>query len=132
MAQRFKNNAPLLEEDGQFGSLRAPQAGAARYIGKLNHNFRLIYKDFELLEYKEEEGESIEPKYFLPIIPTILLNGSSGIAVGFASNVLNRNIKDIIDASIKTINGKNIQSIKPHLNGFTGEFVQDTENSKGG
>jgi DNA topoisomerase-2 len=51
-----------------------------------------------LLEYKEEEGESIEPKYFLPIIPTILLNGSSGIAVGFASNVLNRNIKDIIDA----------------------------------
>jgi hypothetical protein len=32
---------------------------------------------------------------------------------------------------IKTINGKNIQSIKPHLNGFTGEFVQDTENSKG-
>jgi DNA topoisomerase-2 len=110
------------------GSLRAPQAGAARYIGtKLNHNFRLIYKDFELLEYKEEEGESIEPKYFLPIIPTILLNGSSGIAVGFASNVLNRNI---IDASIKTINGKNIQSIKPHLNGFTGEFIQDTENSK--
>jgi hypothetical protein len=44
--------------------MRAPQAGAARYIGtKLNHNFRLIYKDFELLEYKEE-GESIEPKYF--------------------------------------------------------------------
>jgi hypothetical protein len=44
--------------------------------------------------------------------------------------MLNRNIKDIIDASIKTINGKNIQSIKPHLNGFTGEFIQDTENSK--
>jgi hypothetical protein len=55
---------PLLEEDGQFGSLRAPQAGAARYIGT-NHNFRLIYKDFELLEYKEEEGESIEPISYL-------------------------------------------------------------------
>lgn len=131
MAQKFKNNAPLLEEDGQFGSLRAPQAGAARYIGtKLNDNFRLIYKDFELLEYKEEEGESIEPKYFLPIIPTILLNGSSGIAVGFASNVLNRDIKDIIDACIKTINGKKIESIKPHLNSFIGQFIQDSENSK--
>lgn len=131
MAQRFKNNAPLLEEDGQFGSLRAPQAGAARYIGtKLNDNFRLIYKDFELLEYKEEEGESIEPKYFLPIIPTILLNGSSGIAVGFASNVLNRDIKDIIDACIKTINGKKIESIKPHLNSFIGQFIQDSENNK--
>lgn len=131
MAQRFKNNAPLLEEDGQFGSLRAPQAGAARYIGtKLSDNFRLIYKDFELLEYKEEEGESIEPKYFLPIIPTILLNGSSGIAVGFASNVLNRDIKDIIDACIKAINGKKIESIKPHLNSFIGKFVQDSENNK--
>ena len=68
MAQKFKNNAALLEEDGQFGSLRSPQPGAARYIGtKLSENFRLIYKDFDLLDYKEEEGESIEPKYFLPI-----------------------------------------------------------------
>jgi DNA topoisomerase-2 len=82
-----------------------------------------------VLEYKEEEGESIEPKYFLPIIPTILLNGSSELQL-VLHQMLNRNIKDIIDASIKTINGKNIQSIKPHLNGFTGEFVQDTENSK--
>ena len=55
MAQKFKNNAALLEEDGQFGSLRSPQPGAARYIGtKLSNNFRLIYKDFDLLDYKEE------------------------------------------------------------------------------
>ena len=86
MAQKFKNNAALLEEDGQYGSLRSPQPGAPRYIGtKLNENFRLIYKDFELLNYKEEEGETIEPEFFLPIIPTVLLNGSSGIAVGFAA-----------------------------------------------
>ena len=108
MAQKFKNNASLLEEDGQFGSLRSPQAGAPRYIGtKLSDNFRLIYKDFELLEHKEEEGESIEPKFFLPIVPTVLLNGSSGIAVGFASNVLNRDIKSIIDACVKVLADKN-------------------------
>ncbi len=96
MAQKFKNNMPLLEEDGQFGSLRSPEPGAPRYIGtKLNKNFRLLYKDFELLDYKEEEGEEIEPNYFLPIIPTILINGSSGIAVGFSSNILNRNPLDI-------------------------------------
>ena len=131
MAQKFKNNAALLEEDGQFGSLRSPQPGAARYIGtKLSENFRLIYKDFDLLDYKEEEGESIEPKYFLPIIPTVLLNGSSGIAVGFASNVLNRDIKSIIDSCVKVIEGKKISSIKPSLNEFTGEFIQDKENSK--
>ncbi len=131
IAQKFKNNAPLLEEDGQFGSLRSPQAGAPRYIGtKLSENFRLIYKDFELLEYKEEEGETIEPKFFLPIVPTVLLNGSSGIAVGFASNVLNRDIKDLIDACVKVLNGKNPGEVKPSLNGFTGEFIQDTENKK--
>ena len=131
MAQRFKNNAPLLEEDGQFGSLRSPQAGAPRYIGtKLSENFRLIYKDFELLEYKEEEGESIEPKYFLPIVPAVLLNGSSGIAVGFASNVLNRDIKSIIDACVKVLAGKEPGEVKPSLNGFNGEFIQDKENNK--
>ena len=131
MAQKFKNNAALLEEDGQYGSLRAPQPGAARYIGtKLNDNFRLIYKDFDLLNYKEEEGESIEPRYFLPIIPTILLNGSSGIAVGFASNVLNRDIKSIIDECGKVLSGKKVSSIKPSLNEFTGEYIQDPDNNK--
>lgn len=131
MAQKFKNNAPLLEEIGQFGSLRSPQPGAARYIGtKLSNNFRFIYKDFDLLQYKEEEGELIEPHYFLPIIPTILLNGSSGIAVGFSSNILNRDIRDIIDSCVKVLTGKKQSLIKPSLNEFTGEFIQDKENSK--
>lgn len=131
LAQKFKNNAPLLEEDGQFGSLRSPQPGAPRYIGtKLSSNFRLIYKDFDLLEYKEEEGETIEPKFFLPIVPTVLINGGSGIAVGFASNILNRDIKEIIDSCIKCINSKKISTIKPSLIGFTGEYIQDQENNK--
>lgn len=131
MAQKFKNNAPLLEEDGQFGSLRSPQPGAARYIGtKLNENFKLLYKDFELLTYKEEEGEKIEPEFFLPIIPTVLLNGSSGIAVGFASNVLNRNAIELIDSCVKILKGRKIKNITPSLNEFTGEFIQDEENNK--
>jgi DNA topoisomerase-2 len=131
LAQKFKNNAPLLEEDGQFGSLRSPQPGAPRYIGtKLSPNFRLIYKDFDLLEYKEEEGETIEPKFFLPIIPTVLINGGSGIAVGFASNILNRDIKEIIDSCVKCINSKKITNIKPSLIGFTGDYIQDSENNK--
>lgn len=131
MAQKFKNNAPLLDEIGQFGSLRSPQPGAPRYIGtKLNGNFKLLYKDFELLEYKEEEGEVIEPKFFLPIIPTILINGSSGIAVGFSSNLLNRDVKSVTDACINLLNEKSIKEIKPSLNEFTGDFVKDTENHK--
>ena len=131
LAQTFKNNVPFLTKDGQFGSLRSPQASAARYIGaSLSENFRLIYKDFDLLTYKEEEGESIEPEFFLPIIPTILLNGSQGIAVGFASNILNRNIIDIIEACIKVLNNKKISEIKPYLNDFIGEYIQSKENNK--
>ncbi len=131
MAQKFKNNMPLLDEDGQFGSLRSPEPGAARYIGtKLNKNFRLLYKDFELLENKFEEGEEIEPKFFLPIIPTVLINGSSGIAVGFASNILNRSPKEIIDACQEILKGKTIKAIKPQIASFNGTFDQDLENHK--
>jgi len=131
MAQRFKNSLPLLEEHGQFGSLRSPDPGAPRYIGtKLSKNFRLLYKDFDLLNFKEEEGESIEPYYYLPIIPTVLLNGSSGIAVGFSSNILNRDPNDLISACLKLLQGKSIDTTKPFLKDFKGEFTNDIENSK--
>ena len=98
MAQDFKNSMSIFEQDGQFGTLRSPEPGAPRYIGvKFNKNFRLLYKDFDLIENQYEEGEKIEPKFFLPIIPTVLLNGSSGIAVGFATNILNRNPINLLE-----------------------------------
>ena len=131
MAQKFKNNLPLLEEDGQFGSLRSPEPGAARYIGtKLSKNFKLLFKDFELLEHKKEEGDIIDPHYFLPIIPMVLVNGTSGIAVGFASNILNRNPNDLIDACVSLLKGKSIESIKPYIKDFKGEIINDKENPK--
>lgn len=131
MAQRFKNNTPLLEEDGQFGTLRSPEAGAPRYIGtKLSPYFNLIYKDKELLEYKKEEGELIEPKYFLPIIPMVLVNGSSGISVGFSSNILNRDIFDVIKSCEDVIKNKKIKDQPPKISTFNGDFLQDSDNSK--
>lgn len=131
MAQSFKNNMSLLDEVGQFGSLRSPEAGASRYIGtRLNKNFRLLYKDFELLNYKEEEGQKIEPYFFLPIIPMVLINGSSGIAVGFASNILNRNPLDVIKSCIQVLNDKKINSVKPFNYFFNGEYINDESNHK--
>ena len=125
MAQSFKNSLPLLEEIGQFGSIRSPEAGAPRYIStKLTKNFRLLYKDFELLENQVEEGNVIEPKFFLPIIPTVLLNGSSGIAVGFATNILNRNPLDLIDACIKVLDGKQVGKLLPWLKDYNGPIEQ--------
>lgn len=121
MAQKFKNSMPVLEDIGQFGSLRSPEAAAPRYIAtKLHKNFRLLYKDFELLESRYEEGNEIEPKYFLPIIPTVLLNGGSGIAVGFATNILNRNPISLIDACLKSIDGKKYAEPTPWNREFNG------------
>ena len=129
MAQKFKNSLPLLDGIGQFGSLRSPSAGAPRYIsGKLHPNFRLIYQDFELLNNKIEEGEEIEPDYFLPIVPTVILNGSSGIAVGFATNILNRNPNDVVEACLDALNDKKIKTLSPWLSEFKGVFTRDRDN----
>lgn len=129
MGQSFKNSLPLLEGIGQYGTLRSPEAGAPRYIStKLSQNFRNLYKDFELIENQIDEGVVIEPKWFLPIIPTVILNGSSGIAVGFASNILNRNPKDVIDNCILYLKEKKVKEIKPWLSEFNGDWVRDNEN----
>ena len=129
MGTTYKNSLPLLEGIGQYGSLRVPEMGAPRYIGtKLSSNFRLLYKDFELLESKMEEGIPVEPEFFLPIVPTVLLNGSSGIAVGYSTNILNRNPIDVVDACIDFLKGKKVKELKPWFMDFGGTFTRDAEN----
>ncbi len=131
MAQTFKNSLPLLEGVGQFGSLRSPSAGAPRYISaKLHPNFRLIYQDFELLKNRIEEGQEIEPEYFLPIVPTVILNGSSGIAVGFATNILNRNPKTVVKACLSVLENKRMPKLPPWVQGFKGNFERHPDNPK--
>jgi len=131
MAQDFKSSMPIFQGIGQFGSLRAPEAGAPRYVGvKFNENFRLLYKDFELTSQRFEEGEEIEPKFFLPIIPTVLLNGGSGIAVGFATNIMNRHPLTLIDACYDVLDKKKVRQLPPWIRGFTGTFTQLPENHK--
>ena len=129
MGQSFKNNLPILDGIGQYGSLRSPEAGAPRYIStKLHSNFRLIYKDFELLENQLDEGVVIEPKVYLPIIPMVIVNSSSGIGMGYASNILGRNPRDICQACMDYLNGKKVKELKPWLNEFSGDWVRDTDN----
>lgn len=125
MAQPFKNSLPLLQPIGQFGSLRSPEAGAARYIStKTTENFRLLYKDFELLETRYEEGSMIEPKFFLPIVPAVLLNGSSGIAVGFATNILNRNPLGLIDACVRVLENRKLLPLYPWWKDYNGKVIE--------
>lgn len=128
MGTTYKNSLPLLEGYGQYGSLKVPVLGAPRYIGtKLSKNFRLLYKDFELLKNKIDEGVEVEPDFFLPIVPTILLNGSSGIAVGYSTNILNRNPIDVVDACLDFLRGKKVKELKPWLREFSGTWTRDAE-----
>ncbi len=131
MAQDFKNNLSLFERIGQFGSLKSPNASASRYISvKLSNVFDLIYKDNELLKYKYDEGHKIEPEYYLPIIPMVLINGGSGIAVGFSTNILNREAKQVIKDCISYLKSGKIGDLKPSINEFSGTFVRDEDNHK--
>ena len=129
MGQKFKNNLPILDGIGQYGSLRCPVAGAPRYIStKLHPNFRLIFKDFELLENQIDEGVKIEPKWYLPILPIVVINSSISIGMGYSSNILGRNPKDVVQACIDYLNGKKIKELKPWLSEFSGEWKRDKEN----
>ena len=129
MGQVFKNNLPILDGIGQYGSLRSPVAGASRYIGtKLHPNFRLIFKDFDLLENQVEEGVVIEPKWYLPILPMVIINSSISIGMGYASNILGRNPKEVTQACIDYLNGKKIKELKPYQPEFAGTWKRDKDN----
>ncbi|CDJ28965.1 LOW QUALITY PROTEIN: DNA topoisomerase II, related [Eimeria mitis] len=127
MAQRFvgSNNLNFLEPVGQFGSRKegGKDASAPRYIfTKLAPYTRLVFPEADdpLLEYLYEEGQKIEPKYYVPVIPTILVNGSEGIGTGWSSFIPNFNPRDIISNLKRFIAGEEMVRMKPWYRGFKG------------
>lgn len=95
------NNINLLTPSGQFGTRRmgGKDAASARYIfTKLEPITRTIFHpdDDQLLNYLKDDGTSIEPEYYVPVIPMILVNGADGIGSGWSSTIPNYNPRDII------------------------------------
>ena len=90
---------------GQVSSLRVPNVDVAtRYLSvKKSEFFDLFFADKELLEIQTEEGEQIEPKYFLPIVPMVLLNRTNSPGFGFSFRSFSYNLNDIIDNLIVSI-----------------------------
>ena len=99
-----KNNIPLLFRDGQFGTrlLGGKDAAAGRYtFTKLDELTRHIFvpSDDHLLPRKKEDGELIEPMFYIPIIPMILVNGcQAGIGTGWSCSIPTYNPLDLIHA----------------------------------
>ena len=103
MAQNFvgSNNINLFNPEGQFGSrLKGGKDSAAeRYIyTSLNKITRHIFclGDDKVLTYLEDDGQYVEPMFYVPIIPMVLVNGSKGIGTGFSTEILSYNPLDII------------------------------------
>jgi DNA topoisomerase II len=128
MAQNFcgSNNVNLLVPSGQFGTRRmgGKDHASARYIfTKLEKVTRTIFHpdDDELLEYIKEEGQTIEPEFYVPVIPMILVNGTEGIGTGWSSAIPNYDPRRIIDNIRSKIGGESVRPLVPSYCGFIGE-----------
>lgn len=126
------NNLPILKEDGNFGTRLTPLPSASRYIfAKLPVYFNELFLkcDDDNLIKQEFEGEEIEPLFYVPTLPLLLVNGTEGIGVGFASNILARDTKNIIKALRLKLKGKKPKRdlFIPSWNGFKGD-ITETDN----
>ena len=108
MAQIYvgTNNINLLSPNGQFGSRiqGGSDSSSPRYIYTLISQLtKLIFKEEDncILNYLSEDGQKIEPNYYIPIIPMILVNGGVGIGTGFSTNIPLYNPSNIIDSCLK-------------------------------
>ena len=129
------NNINLLYPSGQFGTrlMGGKDASSPRYIfTKLSTNINKYFNedDFELLEYLNDDGASIEPKYYVPTLPLILVNGCTGIGTGFSTHVPCFNPEDLSDRLLKLVDDPDyeIEELTPWYRGFTGTIKNVDEN----
>jgi DNA topoisomerase-2 len=135
MAQDYvgSNNINLLKPNGQFGTRihGGKDASSARYIcTQLSDISRFVFRkeDAPLLDYKDDDGFLIEPEFFVPIIPLVLINGALGIGTGFSTNVPSYNPLDIVRVLRAKLDNEEIgpaDTIRPWYRGYTGEIFDD-------
>lgn len=127
-----KSNINLFLPNGQFGTRLqgGKDAASARYINtQLNPIVNYIFPkdDMKLLKRAEADGVVVEPVYYVPIIPMILVNGGSGIATGFSSNVPNYNPEDLVEALYDKMAGKEMRKLVPWYKDYTGDIFDSTK-----
>jgi DNA topoisomerase-2 len=126
------NNMNLFLPIGQFGSRLTKESAAGRYIfTKFGPNFRQLFKkeDDSILENILVDGEKIEPKHYLPLLPMMLINGAQGTGTGHACLIMNYHPEQVRDAMIKVLSGKKLRDMEltPWFNGFKGTVARNQE-----
>ena len=127
MAQNYvgSNNINLLEPLGQFGTRLqgGDDSASERYIfTQLNTLTRTIFPEADdaILKYTDDDGTVVEPEYYVPIIPFVLINGISGIGTGFSSSIPSFDPRDIV------------RYLRARLGGGGGAFVLQGISGGGG
>jgi DNA topoisomerase II len=131
LAQDFvgSNNVNLLKPNGQFGSRikGGKDSSSPRYIyTELDTITRSIYKkhDEAVVKYLDDDGLLVEPEFYVPILPIVLVNGANGIGTGFSTSIPCYNPKDIIACLRVMLEGgmPDFAQLKPWYRGFIGSI----------
>tara|TARA_B100001057_G_scaffold101361_1_gene98483 strand:- start:14255 stop:15601 length:1347 start_codon:yes stop_codon:yes gene_type:complete len=130
MAATWNNNICLIEGRGSFGTRLVQEAGAPRYVySRVHDNFNKYIKDIDLSPI-HEDPEHQPPSFYLPIIPMVLVNGTKGIATGFATNILPHDPSDLAKACLQYIKNNAIRTpIRVKFPDYTGDVIQSEEDS---
>uniref|UniRef100_UPI0034DFACA6 DNA gyrase subunit A n=1 Tax=Candidatus Thiodubiliella endoseptemdiera TaxID=2738886 RepID=UPI0034DFACA6 len=112
MAQPFSMRSILIDGQGNFGSVDGDRAAAMRYteirMSKLSHEL-LRDLDKKTVDFIDNyDGSESEPSVLPTRVPTLLVNGSSGIAVGMATNIPPHNLGEAINACLKVIDNDSV------------------------
>lgn len=129
LAQNFvgSNNINLLMPLGSFGTRLqgGKDAASSRYIfTNLSPLTRLIFREHDdpILNYLEEDNMKIEPEYYAPIIPMVLINGADGIGTGWSTNIPNYNPLEIIANIKRLMKNQEMEEMSPYYRNFKGEI----------
>ena len=129
------NNINLLLPNGQFGTRLAggKDSASERYIfTALSPITQYIYNVYDqpILNYLEDDGTPVEPEFYSPIIPMILVNGSKGIGTGFSTDIPQYKPQTIINYLLSKLKGKDVSKIEllPFYRGFKGTIQKVASN----
>lgn len=127
MAQDFvgSNNVNYLVPSGQFGTrlMGGKDAASARYIfTRLSPRTRTLFHtdDDASLEYLDDDGDSIEPRFYVPVLPTLLINGASGIGTGWSTEIPSFDPAAVAENVRRLIRGEDPVPMTPWYRGFSG------------
>ena len=132
MAQNYvgSNNINMLEPNGQFGTRLqgGDDSASERYIfTQLGPLARKIFPEADdaVLTYLDDDGTMVEPEFYVPIIPLVLVNGISGIGTGFSSSIPSYNPKQIIGYLKAKLTGRTFDNrFVPYYEGFKGTVAE--------